>query len=143
MKKITYYLFKYQVATTMILALFLFALFAISSSEAHASEIESKIEDHELKFDAKCIRGADSAELWVSSLIESWGEVPVFIGNNDGGRMIILRNSLNPTWTLLLESSAGTCIVSSGDNNFLNDVDATVQKFPSKEELGSAEDERI
>ena len=142
-KKIMYYIFKYQVATTMILALFLFALFAISNSEAHASEIEAKLESHTLSFDAKCIRGDDSAELWTSSLIESWDEMPVFMGTNDGGRIIIMRNSYNPTWTLLMQTAEGTCLITSGGNHFLNDVDGTAKKFPSKKERGDLNDDRI
>jgi hypothetical protein len=130
---------RYQGAISFTLALFLFAALAMiaPSTAQGADEFGGRLEEHELKFDAKCIRGADSADLWVTALMQDWDEVPVWIGNNDGGRIIITRNSHNPTWSFLIETPDGTCMVSSGDSHFLNDVDGAAQKFPSKSDSGS------
>ena len=133
---------KYQAALSMVLALFVFALFSMWQP-SRADEFGGRIEKHELKFNAKCIRGGDSAELWITALIEDWDEVPVWIGNNDGGRIIITRNSHNPTWSFLIETPEGTCLMSSGDSHFLNDVDGTVQKLPTKSNQGTTDDNRV
>ena len=144
MDKLYSWALRYQGAISFILALFAFAALAVAfAGEAQAAEFESKIEKHELKFDAKCIRGGDSAEIWITALIEDWDEVPVWIGNNDGGRIIITRNSHNPTWSFLIETPEGTCLMSSGDSHFLNDVDGTAKKFPSKTEKDTTDDNRV
>ena len=119
---------RYQAAISMVLALFAFAFLALCPVTATAT---SHVEDHEIPFDAKCIRGGEAADFWVTTLIEKWDEVPVFIGSNDGGRLIILRNSHNPTWTLLMETPEGACLLTSGGNHFLNDVDGTEKRIPT------------
>ena len=140
MNKVYRWALKYQAAISMVLALFVFALFSLwQPARADAPSIEK----HELKFDAKCIRGGDSAEIWITALMEDWDEVPVWIGNNDGGRIIITRNSHNPTWSFLIETPEGTCLMSSGDSHFLNDVDGTVQKLPTKSNQDTTDDNRV
>ena len=144
MDKIYSWALKYQAAISMVLAMLAFAALSVAfASEAHGAEIEKRIENHELKFNAKCIRGVDSAEVWVSTMIADWDETPVFMGANEGGRIIITRNSHNPTWSFFIETAAGTCIVTSGGEHFLNDTDGTGQKFPSQKEQGGTEDDRV
>jgi hypothetical protein len=140
MNKVYRWALKYQAAIGMVLALFVFALFSMWTP-ARAGVIE----DHEIQFDAKCIRGAGAAEDWVTNLIEGWDEIPVFIGSNDGGRVIILRNSHNPTWTFLMETPDGTCMITSGDKHFLNDVDGTTRKIPNKKQSNDEkkQDDRV
>ena len=136
--KIYSWALRYQGAISFVLALFAFAFLSVAfASQAHGDEFGGRLEKHQLKFDAKCIRGADSADLWVTALMQDWDEVPVWIGNNGGGRIIITRNSHNPTWSFLIETPDGTCMLSSGDSHFLNDVDGAAQKFPSKSDSGS------
>ena len=142
MDKIYKFALKYQAAISMVLALFVFALFSMWQP-ARADEFGGRLEKHQLKFDAKCIRGGDSAELWITALMQDWDEVPVWIGNNDGGRIIITRNSHNPTWSFLIETPDGTCLLSSGDSHFLNDVDGTAQKLPTKSNQDSTDDDRV
>jgi len=133
---------RYQGAISFMLALFLFAFLAVAfADDARAADFQ--IEKHELKFDAKCIRGGDSAEIWITALMEDWDEVPVWIGNNDGGRIIITRNSHNPTWSFLIETPEGTCLMSSGDSHFLNDVDGTAKKLPTKSNQDTTDDGEI
>ncbi len=128
----------HQVGLTMLVALFAFALLAMCPVKAGAAEIES----HSLSFDAKCIRGGDAAEIWITALIDDWDEVPIWIGNNDGGRIIITRNSHNPTWSFLIETPDGTCLMSSGNSHHLIDTDGSGPKVPSKSG-GSVEDDRV
>ena len=137
------WVYTHQASITMAAALFAFALLAMCPVKADAADITARMESHELKFKAQCIRGADSAEMWVSSLVTEWGEAPVFIGKNQGGRIMVMRNSHNPTWTFLIETPSGTCLVSSGDEHFLNSVDGTGPKVPSKTDSGSVDDDRV
>ena len=130
MKKFMYYIHKYQVAMTMILALFLLALFAASDSEAYAGEIE----EHDISFNSRCIRGPGSVEDWVGNLIENFDERPVFVGSNKGGRIIILRHSHNSTWTLLMETQQGTCMLTSGENHHVVEADGDGKSMPETEE---------
>ena len=136
------FLRKHQAAVSMVIALFVFALFSMWQP-ARSDELQSRLEKHELKFEAKCIRGPDSAEMWANALMEDWGEVPVWMGTNDGGRIIVTRNSNNPTWTFLIETAAGTCLVSSGSDHFLNDVDGAAKKLPSKTDQDATDDNRV
>ena len=144
MNKIKIFIKEHEGAISFVAVLFGFALIAMMApGEAKAAEIEKRVESHQLKFDAKCIRGVDSAEVWVSTMIADWDETPVFMGANEGGRIIITRNSHNPTWSFFIETAAGTCIVTSGGEHFLNDTDGTGQKFPSQKEQGGTEDDRV
>ena len=120
---------RYSGAIGFVLALFAFA--AVVMIPGGIARADSHIEKHEIPFDAVCVRGGEAADYWVTTLIEKWDEIPVFIGSNDGGRIIITRNSHNPTWSMLMETPEGTCMITSGDNHFLNDVDGKEQRIPS------------
>ncbi len=114
-------------------------LFLAASTAAVAGTVEKTT----IEIEVACIKGQDTMEEWIIRLNEYYGEVPVFVGEENGiegqpnnTHVVITRSEPMKTFSVLIGGETGTCIVTSGAMHGLNDVPGhkPTKEFPKNQE---------
>jgi hypothetical protein len=96
-----------------------------------------------LELEVACMKGEFSMEEWIMNLNEYYGEVPVFVGeeNNKEGdpndtHIVVTRSLPMKTFSILVGGKTGTCLITSGEVHGINDVPGhePTKELPKKDE---------
>jgi len=97
-----------------------------------------------LEIEVACMEGEYSMEEWITNLNKYYGEIPVFVGeeNTKSGEpnsthIVITRSVPMTTFSVLVGGETGTCLITSGGIHGLNDVPG----HEPSEELPKTEEE--